>query len=210
MQIIDLTDTVKTDVKETTSLPTELENLLSEYKEAPKNETSNNPILSDMQGGVVPNNGSPNNSISSSTVYPPGTEFYKTGKKAGQPKPNRKVKTSFTPSPLPTTLNGSILTGALFITLLDLLMPVLIAGLNNRYSKQKIKASDLSMNARQRNELAPVADAFLKQANLEANPTITLLVGVIGIYAGNYVAVKMTTNLNQKDNEKNNTETSKN
>jgi len=125
------------------------------------------------------------------TVTPPiGVDVYKTGKKAGQPRKPR-VTATFTPDQQPGSLSGELLTGALFLTLVDLLFPIIIVGINNRFTKDKIKASDLSLTEKQKKEIAPIADRVLKQINVQANPTLLLFLSVAGIYGANFFAFKM-------------------
>lgn len=118
-------------------------------------------------------------------------EFYKTGKKAGQPK---KPRVTVTPTQQQATLSGEILTGALFITLVDLCLPMIIAGLNNRFSKFKIKASDLYLSAKQKSELAPIADKVVKQFDFNANPNALLVISMLGIYGANFAMLKFAGN----------------
>ncbi len=126
-------------------------------------------------------------------------EFYKTGKKAGQPK---KPRVTVTPSQQQATLSGEILTGALFITLVDLCLPMIIAGLNNRFSKSKIKASDLYLSAKQKSELAPIADKVVKQFDFNANPNVLLIISMLGIYGANFAMLKFSNEKDYKENNK--------
>lgn len=115
--------------------------------------------------------------------------YYQTGKKAGQLRPIR-IKSTEQPD---IDLSGNvIITGSLIITFADLLIPVLISALNNRFSKTKINADSLRMDTKQRQSLEPVADAVAKQLAFEGNPIIVFFVGLIGIYGMNYLALKAT------------------
>lgn len=124
---------------------------------------------------------------------------YKTGKKAGQP---RKPRMTYTPDQNPASLGGEILTGALMLTLVDLLFPLIITAINNRFSKDKMKVKDLELSAKQKSEIAPIADRVLKQINFNANPTALLIFSIVGIYATNYAIAKMLTPTKLNDNEK--------
>lgn len=117
-------------------------------------------------------------------------DTYKSGKKAGQPRKPR-VTATFTPDQNPGSLSGELLTGALFLTLVDLLFPIIICGINNRFTKDKIKASDLSLTEKQKKEIAPIADRVLKQINVQANPTLLLFLSMVGIYGANFAVAKM-------------------
>lgn len=170
-----------------------LSDLLADYKEAPPSP----PVAP-----VAPTEKSVLDSSNTITQNQPTVEYYKTGKKAGQPKPPKKVRVTYTPSQTPASLSGELLTGALFITLVDLIMPILMVGLNNRFSKQKIKVKDLQLTAAQQKELAPIADRVVKQINIEANPTMLLICSMLGIYGANFAVQKFGSNENKKQDEK--------
>lgn len=112
-------------------------------------------------------------------------KYYQSGKKKGQRR--KKAIRIEKNSDADDNVNFSdVLTGAMFITLLDMLLPLLIEVVNNRFTKHKIKASDLSMTADQRKRLAPLADGVVKKFNIQANPVVLLLIGVAGVYGMNY------------------------
>jgi|GEM_PF-6611663 len=117
-------------------------------------------------------------------------EYYKTGKKAGQPKPNR-AKPAYTapvissPVQQSSSVNGTLITGALFIMLIDLVMPALIAFINNQTTKVQIKASMLGLDDKQKKDFEKLADEAVKQLNIQANPMILLSISMGGIYMMN-------------------------
>lgn len=164
---------------------------LSSYKEAPVSTPTNVPLGSSTQ----------------TSQSPVDVPRYKTGPKAGQPRPPRKVRIGYNQTNEISSISGEILTGALFLTLIDLVMPVLIIGLNNRFSDQKMNAKDLKLSDKQKAELAPIADKVVKQLNINANPNMLLIVSMFGIYAANFVALKLT--LTAKQNEKSNSTNAK-
>lgn len=169
---------------------------LDAYKEAPKPAETTvtnpaNPAQQIPQSQVTANG---------STSWVGNPLYYQSGKKAGQLKP-LKAKVNVSPTNQPATLSGEILTGALFITLIDLILPILLVGLNNRFSDSKMKVSDLQLNAKQKSELSPLADKVIKQVNIEANPNLLFFMSLIGIYGANFAVVKMS-NPNIKQNEK--------
>lgn len=177
------TEAVATEIK-TPADP--LAEFLGGYKDVTLQDNSQQPVT--PQSGAV----------NTSPVNNQQVEYYKTGKKAGQPRPNKKAPVTVNRATEQTTLSGEILTGALFITLVDLVMPLIIAGLNNRFSKNKIKASDLSLTQKQKNELAPIADRVVKQFDFNGNPNILLIFSMLGIYGANYAMLKF----NSKPDEK--------
>lgn len=119
------------------------------------------------------------------------TKYFQSGKKKGQPRPAKRRAVSFeqNSNDPDTVAFGDVLTGAMFIMLIDMLLPLLIEVVNNRFTKHKIKASDLSMTAEQRKRLTPLADGVVKQWNIKANPAVLLLIGFAGVYGMNYAAL---------------------
>lgn len=120
------------------------------------------------------------------------TQYYKTGAKAGQPKPSKTRTTTTTPAQPtpPATISGELLSGALFLTLIDLLLPFIIAELNNWKSPIKINSEDLQMTAKQKKELEPIADAVARKWNMSGDPVILGLIALAGIYGINTAALR--------------------
>ncbi len=125
-------------------------------------------------------------------------QYYKTGKKAGQPKPNKTVQAPVTgnasspavssnPVAQSGTVNSTLITGALFIMLVDLVLPMIIAFVNNQVSKVQIEASSLGLDDKQKKDFEKLADEVVKQFNLQANPAVILAVSMGGIYMMNTV-----------------------
>lgn len=196
-------DTVKTPkplvVEDKTAL---ISDLLSDYKEPvahvpnePIRTGTSNPTQTDNTPGISPTgiqSGSTPDSQTHQIPLPQGVEYYKSGKKAGQPKPPKKVRVGYTPTIEMSQINSNLLSGALFLTLVDLVLPMLVAALNNRFSKIKVKASELMMTAKQKNELAPIADKVMSQVNITANPTLLLCISMFAIYGMNLAALQLT------------------
>lgn len=185
--IVDLEKGKEVPLEETKSID-DISSILSGYK----NVTKKDEPITQSNSESSPSNTIIQNKNETSSVG----DVYKTGKKAGQP---RKPRVTVTPNTQQTTLSGEILTGALFITLIDLCLPMIIAGLNNRFSKSKIKASDLYLTAKQKSELSPIADKVVKQFDFNANPNALLVISMIGIYGANFAMLKFAGN--EKDNK---------
>lgn len=123
-------------------------------------------------------------------------KYFQSGKKKGQPKPQRGARVENTMNA--AGLGGGnmsvpvsdLLTGALFISMIDILVPLLIEVVNNKFSKEKIKASDLTLTAEQQKRLSPIADELVKRLNLDLHPGLLLILGLAGIYGLNYAAIK--------------------
>jgi hypothetical protein len=131
-------------------------------------------------------------------VTPPVIEYYKTGKKAGQQKPPKKVSVTFTPPPN-MQVTGELISGALFVTLFDMLVPMLVSMLNNFVSKTKIDFADLQLTAKQKDQLAPVADKIVKQLKIDANPLLIGSIAYIGITGINLMAARQLAELKAKE-----------
>lgn len=123
------------------------------------------------------------------------SRYYQSGKKKGQLKKKYRsgegAKISGTGYQTKSqTLGGSVLTGAMFLTMVDLIIPLAIAGANNYLSKDKIKPSDLKLQKSQINELAPLCDEVLKQWQISARPEYLLAISMVGIYGLNFFMAK--------------------
>jgi hypothetical protein len=106
-------------------------------------------------------------------------------KKRGRPSKSSKVE-----EPINEIQGSSVISGSLLILLIDLILPNIMAAVNNKVSKKKIKASLLQMTPEQRKELEPVADAVSREMMLKANPLAMLIISMIGIYGVNLMMLK--------------------
>jgi len=111
-------------------------------------------------------------------------EPQQTGKKR-----RSKKKVENEPEKQPTEM-PSMISGALLILMIDLLIPNVIALANNKFTKDKVKASDLQLDTKQKNELEPIADEVAKTIALQGNPMTVLVVTLLGIYGINLMALK--------------------
>lgn len=91
-------------------------------------------------------------------------------------------------------VSGEILTGALFLTIIDMLLPMLIAIVNNYASKNKIKHEDLQLTREQQKQLEPIADEVMKEIEMNANPVAIMIIAMAGIYGMNFMAAKFNVN----------------
>jgi hypothetical protein len=137
--------------------------------------------------------------------------YYQSGKKQGQLKPPPKngnaAKAIFqTPNmsvnPEPSILTAdSIITGALFLTIINLLIPMAFAMINNLLVKDKRKVIDyehLQIDDKQLKQLEGLADKALKQIKIEANPVGVFLFALVGMYGMQFMTVKMLTDQSVK------------
>lgn len=89
--------------------------------------------------------------------------------------------------------DSNLISGALFLLLIDMAIPALLAMANNMITKdkkKKIKAKTLKMTKEQRDELSPIADEAIKQLMIQASPLAVFLVSIIGIYGINFMMLK--------------------
>lgn len=111
---------------------------------------------------------------------------YKTGKKAGQPKPNQG-KAQQAPAAQPQ-VNSVLISGALFIMIVDFLLPVVIAFVHNKTNKNRIEPQAIKLTDQQKKEIEPLCDQVVKYLNLNANPLVLLMISLGGAYSMGYMA----------------------
>jgi hypothetical protein len=78
--------------------------------------------------------------------------------------------------------------------MIDLLMPLLIAGIHNGVTKKKenrLKWNDLQMSAEQKKQLSPIADRVVKMIKLEGHPILIMSLTMLGLYGLNYATARM-------------------
>jgi hypothetical protein len=126
--------------------------------------------------------------------------YFQTGKKAGQKRPikNNTVSVGINPNNEPSTIDGGLISGALFLVIVDLLFPLLITFVHNKYSKKKIKVEDLQLTKEQRKQLEPISDKVVKQIQVTANPTVLLFWTMLGLYGIQYATARMIAKEEQK------------
>lgn len=174
------------------------ENLLADYgapaevQTEPEKETATN---SDTGSQTVQTQNE-----SSGTNWQGNPLYYQSGKKQGQLKPSAgaRMKVSYKKDTEPAYVDGDLLDGALFLTLVDLLFPMIIAGIHNMLTKEKkgkIDPEDLMLTEKQKNKLAPVADRVTAQLKLSANPTTVLVLSMFGLYGMQYALCRMKAKL---------------
>ena len=108
-----------------------------------------------------------------------------------QPVKNKRSRKKKEPEPEPEPqAMPPMISGALLILMIDLIIPNVIALANNKLSKEKIKASDLQLETKQKNELEPIADEVAKTIQSFGSPLTVLIVTLLGIYGVNLMALK--------------------
>lgn len=132
--------------------------------------------------------------------------YYQSGKKQGQIKPppkNGTFKAAFqqpqvSVNPETTILTAdSIISGALFLTIINVLIPMLMAMVHNMVVKDKKKIIEwemLQIDAKAQKDLEGLAEKALKQIKIDANPVGILIFAMLGMYAMQFMTVKMMVN----------------
>lgn len=150
-----------------------------------------------------------NNNNGSSTVQQPNSspfithepyqgkpEYYQRGAKKGQLKPPKKgTAPALNPAGQLSIQATTFITGAIFITLVDLLLPLVITGLYNFMNRKnkdgvQLNYETMKMTPSQRNDLAPVGDAVVRELKLNGSPTLLFLLGLAGVYFMNFILNK--------------------
>lgn len=100
----------------------------------------------------------------------------------GKKERKKRVKDSIDSDPL--------LNGALFLTLIDVIIPLVLCGVNNYMSGTKVNPDDLQLTEKQKNQLAPLAEKVVQKYNMNIDPTAGLIIAIVGIYGMNFLALK--------------------
>lgn len=143
------------------------------------------------------------NNAETVTNWQGNPSYFQTGKKAGQLRPigGNKPKFAYIKSEEISEIDGELITGALFLTLVDLMFPLLIVGLHNTLTKEKskkLKADSVTLTAEQKRQLSPIADKVVKQIKISANPTTLLVYSMLGLYGMQYAFARMEASLKTK------------
>ncbi len=168
----------------------ELDEMLNSYNkefdEKPE-ENTDEQTESSSNSNETGGNSSGSNSESKEVNWQNNPAYYQSGKKAGQLRPNMK---HHAPAKEKMEISGSLIDGALFIMLVDMLLPLLITVANNQLSKDKIDIEDLQLTDKQKKDLSPIADEVVKKISLEANPIWLMVIAMGGIYGINFMVAK--------------------
>jgi len=117
-------------------------------------------------------------------------KYYTRGSKKGLPKNSHTTMSQNNPPQKEMEISGSLIDGALFIMLIDLLFPLIITMVNNKVSKDKIDVEDLQLTEKQKKDLEPIATEAMKSLSMRANPMMLMVLSFAGIYGINFMAAK--------------------
>ena len=103
---------------------------------------------------------------------------------------NQKAGISFDNKGENATLSGEILSGTLFLTLIESFMPILLGIINDKFDNKKVDIKKLGLTAKQKKELIPICDEVVKKFEISANPVYLLVGSLVGIYGINYMSLR--------------------
>lgn len=111
-------------------------------------------------------------------------------KKRKRGRPRKDEKQEPVEPPQAEIQASDYINGAMFILLIDLLLPNVIAFGNNKLTKKKIKASKMQMTDKQRSDLQPLADEVAKHLLVNVSPITLFVISLVGIYGINFMMLK--------------------
>lgn len=133
--------------------------------------------------------------------------FYQSGRKAGQRRPKPLVSVAYEPTTGDDELTGELIGGAMFITMIDLFLPGLFVMFNNfvlvKDKKDMIKMEEMQLDDKTIKRLEPVADKSLRRLKLRGDPTVWLMITMLGCYGMRFATIKFERKLEEamKDKE---------
>ena len=189
----------------------DLQKLFGDYKEPAIIEPEKQPVNTTPEQPTQPQN---NPAFPGAPFWYGNPLYYQSGKKQGQIKPPPKKgfaaafqqpQMSVNPETSVMTAD-SIITGAMFLAIINLLIPMGFALINNLVVKNKKKMIDwelLQMDEKATKQLDTLAGKALKSIKIDANPLGVFIFAVLGLYAMQFMTVKMLTDVQAKTDAKN-------
>lgn len=111
-------------------------------------------------------------------------------KKRGRGRPRKEERTEPI-EPQPEIQVNDYINGAMFLLVIDMLFPSLIAFANNRFDdKNKIKASELQLTKQQKLDIEPLADRVAEHLLQNMNPITLFTITMSTIYGSNFMLLK--------------------
>lgn len=145
-----------------------------------ENEDSTNISIEDLAGGYSTDLVEGPNEDEKKEIFGDSLKNEPVKKKRGRPPKNPMAESM--------TLSGDILTGALFLSLVDLVVPLVLKIGYDKIKGTSIDQKGLKLSKAQKDELSPIADEVIKQLSLSTNPTALLIISLLGIYGLNLVS----------------------
>lgn len=187
MEVIENTEVEKVN---TSNSDDEIDAYLQSFKKPAtvNNDTQEQPIetITKPQSVAIGNDGR----VSENVAKANPDKYYTRGSKKGLPKKPETTMSENNPPKKEMEISGSLIDGALFIMLVDLLFPLIITLVNNKVSKDKIDVEDLQLTEKQKKDLEPIATEAVKSLSMKANPMMLMFISFAGIYGINFMAAK--------------------
>lgn len=119
-------------------------------------------------------------------------DYFQSGPKQGQ-KRQRKPRTTmaYTGKYEESEISADVITGAMFLSVVDLLIPMLFITINNYITGENLKPGDMALSTEQLKKLETVADRAMSYIKLRGNPLIILGLTMLGLYSMTLVKAKM-------------------
>ena len=83
---------------------------------------------------------------------------------------------------------GALINGTMLLIVIDLFLPMIITGLNNKFNNKKVSMRDLKLPAEVRQELSVLSDQVIKSINLQLHPAWLLGISLVGAYSSAWYA----------------------
>lgn len=181
----------------------DLSSIFSQYKEPAEIKPTTEPA---QQTQVQPQStvATENTKFPGAPAWYGNPLYYQSGKKQGQLKPPPKngfASAAFQKPVIDVNPTTSILTadqvisGALFLTVINLLIPMAFALINNLVVKgDKAKIIDwemLQIDSKATKDMEVLADKALKHIKIDANPVGIFLFALLGLYGMQFMTVKL-------------------
>lgn len=210
--VAEVKEQVSDNDKKDTSGIIDLNKLFSDYKEPAIIEQEKQPIPPTQT--TQPQQPQTNPNFPGAPVWYGNPLYYQSGKKQGQikPPPKKGFAAAFQQPQMSVNPETSIMTadsiisGAMFLAIINLLLPMGFALVNNLVVKDKRKMIDwelLQMDEKATKQLDTLASKALKSIKIDANPLGVFIFAVFGLYAMQFMTVKMLTDVQAKTDTKN-------
>lgn len=89
-------------------------------------------------------------------------------------------------------VEGELLSGAMFLFLVDTIFPTLICAVHNQLSKKKVTPDRLMLSPNQKKELEPLAAQVAEQLQAKGDPVSLFILTMLSLYGINLMMVRQS------------------
>lgn len=187
--------------------------LKAEYSE-PAIETQaepQQPPLQELPPDPVPANADEVGTSQAGEDWRGNPDYFQSGARQGQlkKKTGRQPLMTYEAKEGDSVVGGDLITGAMFLSIIDLLIPGLIVLVNNmmvKDTKYLMQHKDMALSEETLSKLKTLADSTLRRIKLRGNPMAWLFVTMLGMYGFRFAQfqfeVKLREALAAKDKPK--------